>query len=61
MGQCLQAPPRLPPAEIERIVAVDPLFELNLKVYPSRGASRGREMIAVDGDGNVRRCHFAAM
>jgi MoaA/NifB/PqqE/SkfB family radical SAM enzyme len=48
------------PAEIARIVAVDPLFELNLKVYPSRGRAcrAGEEMITVDGDGNVRRCHF---
>jgi MoaA/NifB/PqqE/SkfB family radical SAM enzyme len=48
------------PEEIERIVAIDPLFELNLKVYPSRGRAcrAGEEMITVDGDGNVRRCHF---
>jgi len=48
------------PAEIERIVAVDPLFELNLEVYRSRGRAcrAGEEMITVDADGNVRRCHF---
>jgi MoaA/NifB/PqqE/SkfB family radical SAM enzyme len=48
------------PAEVDRLVAVDPLFELNLKVYPSRGRAcrAGEEMITVDGDGNVRRCHF---
>jgi MoaA/NifB/PqqE/SkfB family radical SAM enzyme len=47
-------------AEIERIVAVDPLFELNLNAYASRGRAcrAGEEMITVDGDGNVRRCHF---
>ena len=46
--------------EIERIAAVDPLFELNLQVYRSRGRAcrAGSEMITVDGDGNVRRCHF---
>ena len=48
------------PDEIERIVAVDPLFELNLKVYPSSGRAcrAGEEVITVDTDGNVRRCHF---
>jgi hypothetical protein len=47
-------------AEIERIAAVDPLFELNLQVYASRGRAcrAGEETIVVDGDGNVRRCHF---
>ena len=47
-------------AEIERIVAVDPLFELNLEVYSSRGRAcrAGEEMVTVDGEGNVRRCHF---
>jgi MoaA/NifB/PqqE/SkfB family radical SAM enzyme len=48
------------PAEIERIVTVDPLFELNLNTYTSRGRAcrSGQEVITVDGDGNVRRCHF---
>jgi len=48
------------PDEIARITAVDPLFELNLKVYQSRGRAcrAGEEAITVDGDGNVRRCHF---
>ena len=48
------------PADIERIVAIDPLFELNLEVYPSRGRAcrAGEEMITVDSDGSVRRCHF---
>lgn len=47
-------------AEIERIVAIDPLFELNLEVYRSAGRAcrAGEEAITVDGDGNVRRCHF---
>ena len=47
-------------AETERIVAIDPLFELNLNVYPSRGRAcrAGEEMVTVDGEGNVRRCHF---
>jgi MoaA/NifB/PqqE/SkfB family radical SAM enzyme len=46
--------------EVERIVAIDPLFELNLRVYQSRGRAcrAGSEAITVDGDGNARRCHF---
>jgi MoaA/NifB/PqqE/SkfB family radical SAM enzyme len=48
------------PDEIERITAVDPLFERNLKVYqsPGRAWRAGEEAITVDGDGDVRRCHF---
>jgi MoaA/NifB/PqqE/SkfB family radical SAM enzyme len=46
--------------EVDRIAAVDPLFELNLQVYKSHGRScrAGEEMIVVDGNGDVRRCHF---
>ncbi|MGJ4926018.1 STM4011 family radical SAM protein [Bradyrhizobium sp. HKCCYLS2038] len=46
--------------DIARILAVDPLFELNLQVYQSRGRAcrAGEEMVTVDGDGAVRRCHF---
>lgn len=46
--------------EIDRIARVDPLFELNLHHFASRGRAcrAGEEMITVDGDGSVRRCHF---
>lgn len=46
--------------EIARLEAVDPLFTLNLRRWPSRGAScaAGRDVISVDGAGDVRRCHF---
>jgi MoaA/NifB/PqqE/SkfB family radical SAM enzyme len=48
------------PDQLERIVAIDPLFELNLKVYASRGRAcrTGEEAITVDAEGNVCRCHF---
>lgn len=40
--------------------AIDPLFTINLKEYPSRGRAcrAGSDAIAVDGDGTIRRCHF---
>lgn len=46
--------------EVDRIAAVDPLFELNLQIYNSHGRAcrAGEEMIVVDGSGDVRRCHF---
>ena len=39
---------------------IDPLFPLNTQNYPSLGYScrAGKSVISVDGDGNMRRCHF---
>ena len=50
-------------AEIERLAAVDPLFELNNRSYRSRGRScaTGETVISVRGDGEARRCHFVNM
>jgi len=46
--------------DIARITAVDPLFGLNLANYPSRGRAckTGSSVVAVDGHGTARRCHF---
>jgi hypothetical protein len=46
--------------ELERLHAVDPLFDLNLRPQPSRGRAchTGHTVIAVAGDGTVRRCPF---
>lgn len=46
--------------EIERLAAVDPLFELNNRPYRSRGrlCGAGETAISVRGDGEARRCHF---
>jgi MoaA/NifB/PqqE/SkfB family radical SAM enzyme len=43
-----------------RFAAVDPLFEVNVRNYPSKGRAcrTGEDVIGVDGDGNVQRCHF---
>lgn len=47
-------------AEVERLAAVDPLFELNNRAWPSRGraCAAGETVISVRGDGEARRCHF---
>lgn len=48
------------PEALQRIVGVDPLFPWNAVHHPSRGRAcrTGERVIAVDGDGEVRRCHF---
>ena len=48
------------PREIDRLLGIDPYFHWNLPAYSSRGkpCSAGDTSFAVDGDGNVRRCHF---
>lgn len=46
--------------ELQRIRAVDPLFDANNQRYPSlgRGCRAGDTHFTVDGRGDVRRCHF---
>ena len=48
------------PKDIHRITQVDPLFSYNTKYHPSFGKScqAGNSSFTVDGDGNIRRCHF---
>jgi MoaA/NifB/PqqE/SkfB family radical SAM enzyme len=48
------------PEEVERFTAVDPLFPLNNQYHPSAGRAcrAGATVIAVDGEGVMRRCHF---
>ena len=47
-------------ADLQRLLAVDPYFHWNLQRYPSSGkpCAAGETTFTVDGDGNVRRCHF---
>jgi len=47
-------------ATVERITAVDPLFEYNLTAHASRGRAcfAGETSFAVDGEGGMYRCHF---
>ena len=46
--------------ETDRLRAVDPYFHWNLPDYPSAGGpcNAGHTTFTVDGNGNVRRCHF---
>ncbi|HEV3007166.1 MAG TPA: radical SAM protein, partial [Pirellulales bacterium] len=39
---------------------IDPLFPVNSTHHRSRGlvCRTGESVVSVDGDGNVRRCHF---
>jgi hypothetical protein len=47
-------------ADLDRLHAVDPLFDLNARAYPSRGRAchAGETAISVAADGTARRCHF---
>jgi hypothetical protein len=47
-------------AEIERLVAIDPLFELNNRVYRTlgRACGAGETAISVSGNGDATPCHF---
>jgi MoaA/NifB/PqqE/SkfB family radical SAM enzyme len=46
--------------DVARFAAIDPLFSLGLTPHPSRGRAcrAGETVVSVDGDGDVRRCHF---
>jgi MoaA/NifB/PqqE/SkfB family radical SAM enzyme len=48
------------PETLDQLARIDPLFPVNNQYHPSRGEScrTGRGVIAVDGDGTIRRCHF---
>jgi MoaA/NifB/PqqE/SkfB family radical SAM enzyme len=46
--------------QVQLLQRVDPHFRFNLEPSPSQGAPcfTGENVISVDGDGNVQRCHF---
>ncbi len=46
--------------QVATFTAIDPLFPLNVAPPPSRGqpCRAGETVIAVEGDGTIRRCHF---
>jgi MoaA/NifB/PqqE/SkfB family radical SAM enzyme len=46
--------------DVVRFERVDPLFRDNTRAHPSLGRAcrAGESVIAVDGKGDVRRCHF---
>jgi MoaA/NifB/PqqE/SkfB family radical SAM enzyme len=49
-------------ADIRRFEAIDPHFRTNTRYHPSLGEScrAGATSFTVDGEGDVRRCHFIA-
>ncbi len=55
-------PPWYTPEQHARLVAVDPLFDLNATRHPSLGRAciAGERAISVDAYGIVRRCNFVA-
>lgn len=55
-----QVPAYYLPGEIDRLLAIDPYFHLNLNHYASEGqpCRAGETTFSVDGQGNIRRCHF---
>lgn len=48
------------PELLDLFTGIDPLFPVNNTRHPSLGEScrAGSSVIAVDGDGTIRRCHF---
>ncbi|QDU93614.1 STM4011 family radical SAM protein [Lignipirellula cremea] len=50
------------PAEVQRLLQIDPLFAVNNVRHPSLGKAcrTGESVISVDGEGTVRRCHFVS-
>ncbi len=46
--------------DVARLRALDPMFELETRRHRSRGQAcrTGEDVISVDGDGTIRRCHF---
>ncbi len=48
------------PDDVARFERIDPLFRTNTVAHPSLGRScrAGASVVSVDGDGDVRRCHF---
>lgn len=46
--------------DVRRLTEIDPLFPINNVRHPSRGRAcrAGHTVIAIDGDGTMRRCHF---
>ena len=47
-------------SDIEFWNSIDPLFDVNNTRHPSEGKQcrAGETSVSIDGDGNIRRCHF---
>lgn len=57
-----RAPDYYSPEEVGFLESIDPLFPINNTRHSSLGqaCSAGDDVISVDGDGTMRRCHFIA-
>jgi len=46
--------------DVARLRALDPMFDLEMRRHRSRGQAcrTGEDVISVNGDGTIRRCHF---
>ena len=55
-----EGPGYYPAEDLARLAAVDPLFAWNAVHHESQGRAcrTGESVISVDGEGDVRRCHF---
>ncbi|MEZ6133790.1 MAG: STM4011 family radical SAM protein [Pirellulaceae bacterium] len=56
------SPQAISSENVTRLIAVDPLYPINAKRHSSFGrvCDTGLTTVSVDGDGNVRRCHFVS-
>lgn len=50
------------PEQVARLERIDPLFRINNTDHPSLNepCTAGETSVSIDGDGNLRRCHFVA-
>lgn len=48
-------------ADIRFLASIDPYFRHNLQYYPTfgRDCATGSEVVAIEGNGDLHRCHFA--
>lgn len=62
INACKDVPDYYRDAEIDRLERVDPWFHWNLTQYDSQGTlcEAGEQSVSIDGDGNMRRCHFVS-
>jgi MoaA/NifB/PqqE/SkfB family radical SAM enzyme len=47
-------------SDVQLLQSIDPLFHLNNQYHPSSGRDcrAGSSVVSVDGNGDIRRCHF---
>lgn len=55
-----EGPHYYPPGDADWLTGIDPWFSFNLQPARSLGApcQAGKSALSIDGDGNIKRCHF---